>query len=347
MSTVRVLIFCFLIFNSQFICGQKENFLTWNNLVLADSTQVPFVADTMTIIYSSRKLINDSTKFMSDNLSLGGEPTVFLAVCKNLKWTFFPVNNLQIAMNYFPKSKSWVYYVEGFGKTFPIAHYRAAGLSTQYNVNVVMFDFPTYDDTKNLISNYYLAEKNAISCSRNFSDFLIDVEKAKREVAELCVDCQHTLFIHSMGNIVLKAAIEQEYIANKKVVLFDKVVLNNPCVPSKQHHIWTDKIYFTKNVVIHHNKQDRQLLAATLFQRTLMLGKITKTGKSTQSIYVDFNALMGNKHNAFLNKPGYTNVPDQAQEYYYSLFTKSIAETVNSSCVVKLSPNAYRICAFK
>ncbi len=314
-----------LLLNSTLISAQKNRqFSYWDDLTLVDSSKKIVLADTMTIIYSHRKMHAQQKEFLSQEYDTSQQAHVLLAVCKNLKWTFYQMKDLSSAMMYLPKNKNWCFYIEGFGKTFPLAHYRAAGLATQYNLNVVIYDYPSYNEHKNVIANYFLTLKTAKKSSAQLPTFLKLMAQFTTEYKAKNNNTHFSLLVHSMGNIIVKEAVESKLLNGLQQPIVDRLILNNPCVKAKHHENWVDSIPWAQEVFIHHNKKDRQLMGAYLLQKQKMLGKIAKQGNSKKAYYVDFYKLMGSQHNAFLNKPAYPKIPSIAQEYYSNLFTGQI-----------------------
>lgn len=294
----------------------------WNDLRLADSGEKIMITDTISVIYSIRTLNRSHKEFMTNEIDPNGKVCILLATCKNLKWTFYELPNLDSAMSFLPNKKDLVIYVEGFGKTFPLSTFRTAGVSAQYNVNVLMFDYPSYHDEKNILVNYGLTEKNAKKSAPFLGNLLTHVQEAKASKKPWVTNKNTTLFVHSMGNIIIKEAVKKGKFQNLETALLNRVVLNNPCVPALQHKNWVDSINFAPEIFIHHNKEDKQLRGAFLIQKQKMLGSVDQH-KNSKAFYIDFNPLMGEQHNAFFNKPDHPNIPDLAQNYYAKLFSGS------------------------
>jgi hypothetical protein len=293
----------------------------WTNIELASSNEMPFASDTMLVMQTTRQLINSEKgkAFFDHTTAPNGQQTTLLAVCKNEHWKIFIMPNINAAMQLMPLKKDLVFYIEGLGKNFPIAMYRAAGLTTQYDVNVIMFDYPTLNETKGLIKNYYFAEKSSRKSASAFSIFLSTLQDYEVHGAHWIVQKHKSLFIHSLGNVMLREAMVQNMLSDLNPLFIHRLILNAACVKQRKHAQWIDSINFAAQKFIHYNKKDIQLLGARLLTHQLMLGALPKKPFSSETYYINFESILGKQHNGYLNNPGISFVPEYSTKYYNSL----------------------------
>ena len=290
----------------------------WSIVKLADSTEKPVVRDTMVVMYTNRVLIDSSKYFFSHEIDHERPMLPLLATCLNQQWTVFRMPSIDSAMQFLPSDRALVIYVEGLGKNFPIAMYRAAGMTTQYQVNVLMYDYPTLNERYDLIRNYYFAERNSKNNSEGYKDFLLQLIQYKADNRSWISGKSTTVFHHSLGNAMLKEGVKEGYFDHLPDSAFDRLVLNAACVPQWNHRKWINKLSYAKEIYIHYNKGDFELLGATLLKHRYILGS-RPIKRTSHAVYIDFNPLLDRKHNGFLNKPGRPKVPREAHEYYEAL----------------------------
>jgi hypothetical protein len=291
----------------------------WNNITIASETELPMMSDTVVVMYTTRKLNKTNIAFFTNEIS--ATPTVALAVCKNKKWKVYILPTLIEALHYLPLRENTVFYVEGLGKSFPIAMYRAAGVMTQYQVNVIMFDYPSLDEQKGLIKNFYFAQRNSIQSAPQFASFLNQVHQLSLESSkvEAYYSSHKVLLMHSLGNAMLREMMLKK-IDLAPHILFNRIIINAACVPQRKHSDWVNEINFANEIYIHYNKKDFQLLGATFLKHQKVLGARNTKPYSQKATYVNFYKLLGPMHNGYLNNPGVFNVPLKSDQFYRALF---------------------------
>jgi hypothetical protein len=291
----------------------------WKNIRLASADEIPYTTDTMLVMYSTRYFHANKPHFFDHAADPSGKITILLAVCKNEQWKMFIMPTLDSAMSFIPVKKDIVFYVEGLGKNYPIAMYRAAGMTTQYQVNVIMLDYATLHESRRLIRNFYFAQKSSRNTANTLAHFLSELEQNDIKQKQWISGKNKTLFIHSMGNAMLKEAMQKKLLKDIGPDFLNRLVLNAACVNQARHATWVDAIHFSKEIFIHHNQKDFELLGAHVLTHRLKLGAKPKKPWSKKAVYVDFANVLGPQHNAFLNKPGIRSIPQSSSDYYQGL----------------------------
>ena len=292
----------------------------WSEISMALPNELPEVSDTMTVFCTLRKFSPTERRIFGDQPDSLKRMRYVLAIRKNNRWKLFLMSSMNEAASYLKKDKDIVFYIEGMGKTFTVNLYRSAGLSLQYGVNVIMFDYPSVSLSYKLMRNFNYARNNAIKSATNFVSFITSIEKCKTENALWIANKKTTLFLHSMGNNMLKTAINDGLLKNKQDALFSSLVLNAPCVNQRKHRRWVDSIQFAEKIYINYNTHDFQLNGAMFRTFKKQLGARINKPLSSKAYYVNFNEVAGKQHNVFLSRPGGPYIPNAAFNYYNAVF---------------------------
>ena len=324
LKILKVLLCIFICFNSTKLSGTNAHKVLldsyWKDITLANTNDSVLVSDTMSVLYSTRKFDPNKIDFFDEIVDPNGKITIVLAVCKNLKWKVYVCKSLDNACAFLPKKNSFLFYVEGFGKNFPLTMFRSSCVSNLYQNNVVLFDYPSYNTSIGVLPNYYRVKKTAKNSAPAFVEFLKSIESSNFIKIDWLFNTNNVLFFHSMGNLILKEMVQKDFDSVLKSGTINRLVLNNPCVSSYKHQKWIDKITFTDQIFIHHNPADKQLKGASFLEGQKILGRFNSTPKSKKAIYINFEPLVGDEHNAFFNKPGLQKIPDESFNYYNALF---------------------------
>jgi len=230
------------------------------------------------------------------------------------------MEDVKTAAQYLPTTNNLVFYVEGLGKTFPMAMYRAAGLLTQYKVNVIMFDYPTLNESQGVIKNFRFAESSSEASANSFSKFLSEMQQEEIDGMNWIANKNKILLMHSMGNVMMKVALQKKLMGDLKKDFLNRILFNAPCLSQNNHANWMCSINFSKEIYVHFNKRDFQLKGAYLMKRKSILGAVVKKPLCKNVFYINLRPVLKNKHNGYLNNPGISVVPPESEFYYFNLF---------------------------
>lgn len=290
----------------------------WSNVTLVDTLYTSQVSDTVFAICSNRKYDPEQTEFLGHVPNSDQSIHYFVATFKNGNWLIDKVANLDVTFKYLPH-KDLVIYTEGMGKTLPLNLKRSAAMTTQYDLNVLMFDYPSIHPDKSIFSNFYFAYNQAKEAYRSFNELLAQFIAYHQDNIMYFQGINTTLFFHSMGNQVLKQSVVHNDDVFRHKHLFNNVVLNAACVPRWHHVEWIEGIQFADRIYVHFNKQDKQLNGASIITLDKMLGVNPGKDHAENAIYIDFNELVGKRHSNFLDIAGRENIEEEAQQYYFSV----------------------------
>lgn len=220
---------------------------------------------------------------------------------KNNEWQVHEQPDLIKCMQLLPQ-RDWILYTEGMGKIFTNNLERAYLMANTYQLNVILFDYPSITTTKSMIKNFRFSMHNAISAATQWDEVLntlYDIHTTKQFFQKNSL----SLFFHSMGNLTLKEWA-QHFNRKYPQPFVNNLILNAACVNQKKHTQWLSNIYFAKNIYIHYNKADYKLKGASFLTFNRKLGTKPTFETNHNIHYINFNEEVGKTHNYFLNIPG-------------------------------------------
>jgi len=295
------------------------------------------IADTLFMVASNRAIQFSKPRFMSEDRG-ENHLNYFLVFLRNGQWNVWHTSfkTAMLAMQRNNRDRDWVVYTEGFGKIFTTGIYRGISMASQYKVNVLYLDYPSYNTSKKLMGNYYFALDNARQSGEDFAP-VFDTLKRYRQAGKMG-DGKLTLFFHSMGNNMIREMVRNDKIGSiNKEQWVDNLVLNSACVPQKNHAQWVDQINFANRIYINYNPKDATLSGANFMSLKKQLGQRQYSGQSAKAIYVNFNSLCNRNHSNFLTLLAHKPTAPAAIAYYDILFHGNCVTLEDGRC---FRPNA-------
>lgn len=298
----------------------------WANFCLQANCTKPALTDTCLVFVSNRHFNKDSLRFVDEFVDTAGLKYFFLQKSAG-KWNVFQVPTLTDAMHLMPEKRDIVVYAEGMGKIFTTNVERALLMRSQYQVNVVMFDYASINTTYRPSKNFKFARSNARLSAPHYFRLLQAIQQARREKEDWIEHVKITTFCHSMGNIIFMEMMKsQHYEILNNEPFIDNVVLNAACVPSKGHQHWVERIRFANKIYINYNRSDWQLKGAHLLTLRRQLGEKLKRPLAANASYVSFREQGGRQHSYFLNFPQNDyRMTEEMKDYFRQLFTGNAA----------------------
>lgn len=319
MRTIYILILLLLTCNgySQTYQDSFNDTAWWQRLKYEEQTSITnfSFADTTIVVATNRFHTRDPLRFMSEERG-NGELLYYFVYAHEGQWHILKVKDLETAVSLMPdKTRSWVVYTEGMGKIFTSELNRGMMMSSQYDVNVLMLDYPSITTTKKIFGNYFFSLINA---RNNYKDYAPVLEKIKRlKLSGEMGSGNLTLFFHSMGNYLARQTVKKKKLAPiNDTVWTSNIILNAACVPQHGHAKWMNKIKFADDIYVNYNPEDMTLKWPEIINKKRQLGR--RIGKSThyKVHYVNFNNLVGDGHSYFLTLQGRQPVNKTVWEYY-------------------------------
>ncbi len=337
MRYVFSLVLCLI---SLFSMAQAEEFNTdevwktfrFNGAPVSDAVKQQYAekpCDSCLIMISNRKLQKDSLRFMSEYRE-AGRLYFFLLVPEAGQWQAHRYKKLEDAINDLSAmrhSQDWVVYAEGMGKIFTSNADRAQRMSALYDVNVLMFDYPSITTTLSQRKNFKFAEENSKTSVTEFYRALTEIRRIKTREKESPLATQHvSIFMHSMGNNLLKELVKNGTVnALNKPMWADNLILNAACINQKGHAKMLEQVKFASHIIVNSNPNDKILKGASVLTMSKQLGNTVKAPFCNQATYINFSGISGKEHNYYLDVYGKI-IPPAAKVYYKTILHGGVPE---------------------
>ena len=316
MKWLRLLwIFPFLLTLSFSRPDKYQHYNRWDNIHFVEEFDFVPNPDTLFVICTNRLYQPGLQQPLADKTDPENKLQYLVATYSKAEWRLLRKENLEEAVAYLPR-KDFLLYIEGMGKTFPMDLQRSAGMTAQYNLNIIQFEYPSIHPGKNPVSNFYFAYNQARYAAEEYSEFIREFEALKNRHPEKFTGVNISLFHHSMGNRMIKRSMEVDLLNVENKSLFQNVILNAACVPQRNHKEWIEKIDFAERVFVNYNKKDFQLNGAMFITFDKMLGARFKEPLAGNATYVDFQTLVDSRHSNFLNLEGREDINPECRRYY-------------------------------
>lgn len=262
--------------------------------------EIPIQGDTCFILVTNRH-INASKTIFADELCDTSQSHILFVNKKDSIWHIYELETLEQACRLMP-SRDWVLYTEGMGKLFTGNLQRAYLMQQMYKVNVILFDYASINSQLGVLKNFKFSLHNAEKSAHQYYHFLCSIANLQKKTTYF-KNHHLSLFLHSMGNILLKNMMLAKYYQETQLPQIDNIILNAACINRKNHHAWLAQPEFAKRVFVHFNQADNKLFGAMVLSGNRKLGSKPNRPLATGVNYVDFHAVVGKTHNYFLNIP--------------------------------------------
>lgn len=305
-------------------------FCDWDKITF-NPQYTPEKTDTVVVFVSVRNYFPEKNEFMSNELDSTQTLHYFSIYFNRNKWVCVTRISLEEAFTGAPKNKDLVVYGEGLGREFIGNIDRATRLTRGYDVLTVMFDWPTFRSYLGRGKNYRKAKMQSTNVSKMMCDFFVELEKIKPIVKSDSSNL--TLFLHSLGNRLLKEAVTNSFI-NVKTKLFHHVVLNAPCVKKNGHKKWLEKLNIQDEIYLTRNNKDRTLNLARWADFSERLGRHWGAAKAKNAVYLNFSPVLEKEHNYFLMTNVMVKHPD-IKAIYSDIFHNKAINFDNEKIFIK------------
>ncbi|MBS1628617.1 MAG: hypothetical protein JST27_01025 [Bacteroidetes bacterium] len=271
------------------------------------------------VVVSNRKPEPGQIRFMSQDRD-GDSLHYFFITTEQGQWHLSGVPDLRRAVTLMRcephrRNRDWVVYTEGMGKLFTSDINRAFSMARQYDLNVLLLDYPSIHKGLSSLKNFKFARRNAQLAG---SDFLPVLDSMLRfREAGILGEGRLTLFYHSLGNQALRMLAKSASLSriNNKLWV-DNLILNAPCVPRRGATRWMSRIAFAKHLYVFYNSHDATLKWARLASFHGILGERPVPPLCKRAQYVNFHLLCGGGHSNFLSLRGRQPAMPEAVDYY-------------------------------
>lgn len=270
------------------------------------------------LVVSNRKPAQKMIRFMSQDRD-GDSLRYFFITEQQGRWHLSKAADLrqsviQMSCDSHRRHRDWVVYTEGMGKLFTSDINRAFSMANQYNLNVLLLDYPSIHQGLSSLNNFKFARRNARNAGDDFMPVLDTLLQLRQ--AGILGTGRLSLFFHSLGNQAIREIAMNAALAriNRKTWV-DNLILNAPCVPRRKASDWIRKIAFAKHIYVFYNSHDATLKWARLASFHGILGeRPLKASPGVQ--YVNFHLLCDGGHSNFLSLRGRLPAMPEAIDYY-------------------------------
>ena len=201
-----------------------------------------------------------------------------------------------------------VFFIHGRGKHPAKGMKIMPKFAQKYDLRVIMFHGPSWTGVTNRPVSH--AQAAALQLKQLLNQLVTFKEQRQAWLDEHQI--RFTLFLHSMGNIVMQEYLLTHHLAGALPSnLIDNVIFNAADVPVKNHQIWMENIDFTERTYVTINRSDIILAGSKAID--LIHGKFSgrrlghaKSKKLTPDnitrnvSYVDLSQVSGNQHRYYL-----------------------------------------------
>ncbi|MBN1599211.1 MAG: alpha/beta hydrolase [Bacteroidales bacterium] len=222
-----------------------------------------------------------------------------------------PYSSMESALEKLSPNKNFLVFVNGHGKSFRQIIDRGFQIGDRYNVNMVMFDWPT---------DYFALRKtarNARKVTKNFVQSMSDFHILQQTHFP---DASVSLMFHSMGNHIARNMVKNDLEDIIPEQYFDNLILNAAAVPQRNHAEWVEQLNIQKRIYIVSNKGDRPLRGVKILRLTKPLGSEYDAHLAKNAEYISFNDIATIEHNIFLGRTEVEKNHPNVYNFYLTLF---------------------------
>jgi hypothetical protein len=286
---------CFVVLISVTYSVSASNFISdyfKNHYPLVFVESLPSNTHHRILIISSRYFKPEKDYLIKRGIQPRFKLFYFIASLKNDTAFIQPLDQMTKASDYLPSGRDFLVYVDGHGKTFGQTMERGFELTERFNVNMVIFDWPT--DYMALRKTVYSADEVAVGFVKAMRSF-------NTVYSEFYSDSQVSVIFHSMGNRIMKFIAGTRLIKDMPHDLFTNVIINAAAVKQQNHAKWVERMDIQKRIYITSNHNDFNLKGAAVLRLAEQLGLGNKK-YAKNAYYVNFSDYATEEHNLFLGK---------------------------------------------
>ncbi len=280
------------------------------------------------LIISNRHFLPDENFRYERGVSKDNKRFIFIVsqVMDSTYISSYP--SIESAMSEFSDEKSFLVFVNGHGKNFEQSIVRGFELGERYNVNMIMFDWPT---------EYYALRKTARNARKVTPNFAVSVNELNEAITKFKTKPNISVVFHSMGNHIARNLVKKEYYVNLPENVFQNLVLNAAAVRQRNHRKWVDELQFQDRTYIVSNRDDLPLKGVKLLRFTTPLGSEYKGTLSEKAHYINFSEIAGREHNIFLGRTEVEKNHPNVFDFYFSLFNGQKVDLSNHNEFAEIS----------
>jgi len=228
----------------------------------------------------------DYRQALSTRKSVAGDNDSLIRYAVLISDTIYEKPNFSIAIkDAFTTKKNLFLYIHGDGTNIDAAIKRGKDFANLYNVNVILFAWPSLKIHGTSIKNYKISKRNTDLCFNRFVQLTDSIQNyINEEKVEVFA------FFHSLGNKYAKDYAN--YLASNENLQspFSDIILNAASVPAQNHAIWVEELSkrVKNKVFIVFNEKDKILKLATSFiEKYPLLGRNPGRDRTPTAFYIN------------------------------------------------------------
>jgi esterase/lipase superfamily enzyme len=189
---------------------------------------------------------------------------------------------------------NWLVFIHGDAKTLEASIKRGLTIQQVYNINVLIFSWPSKDPEIRGVKNLKESQTHVGESMHHFMKVMDFIVQFKAINPAFQQEQKLTLFLHSLGNLYIKTMIENDLTGDLPTQLFDNVILNAAAVNQKQHKQWLERLNMQKRIYVISNKDDFNLKGLRIFTKSgRQLGEKLTPSLADNANYVHFDKSVG------------------------------------------------------
>jgi hypothetical protein len=325
------------------VCG-----LTFSEKVYPEIPDVPeenihftnedLSSDFRFVIVTNRGLENDKSGKLRFSNKRGDKLHYLIISRSGNEWMVRVRQEFAQTFNSIDTYKPFLFYVHGYGKTFPGVIRDGAAFLNYYNVNLVIFDWPTHYPSPLKIDTYRFSKINALNSAKDFVTVLNNFQEYKKQYWR-DNNTHTTLLIHSLGNSIIEKSVKDSLLSGIEKNLFTNIILNAPAVEYKNHDRWVESLKLQENLYVTTNNKDLSFFGLWWLTMKTHLGGRKMPALADNATYINFS-VAGRSHNYFLNPQKLTN-NSNVKKFYESIFYGNEIHTDNTCMFSHKKDNYY------
>lgn len=223
------------------------------------------------------------------------------------------------------KTSDWLLFVHGDGKTYNESVQRGFDIQNTYNVNLIVFSWPSELPNINGLKNFKNSERNVTESEGHFNQLLSFMKDFKERNRSFQEEASLSMLLHSLGNLHLKELIDSTNSERIGDTIFENIIMNSAAVNRENHEDWVEKLSFQKRIYITNNHYDYSLKGLHIYTKHgNQLGEEFNGAMAKNANYVHFTEAVGfrtptsNTHTYFIGE-----IPRQSKnirEFYNTIF---------------------------
>lgn len=280
------------------------------------------------LIISNRDFAPDKNYEYERGVSKDGNRYFFIVSRTNDSTYLTSYNSIESAFSVFNDDKPFLVFVNGHGKNFEHSISRGFELSERYNLNMIIFDWPT---------EYYALRKTARNAKRVTANFALSIDELNDVFEKRNINSNISVIFHSMGNHIARNMVRKDYLDELPEDIFQNLILNAAAVRQRNHRKWVDKLDIQDHIYIVSNRNDLPLKGVKLLRLTTPLGAKYSGKLSEKAEYINFSEIADKEHNIFLGKTEVEKNHPSVYNFYQALFNGTEVDLQNRKEFAEIS----------